>query len=79
MTHRSTRDVIDDLRRGDRLIQIDDEVDPHLEMAEIQRRVYASGGPALWFTNLRAGQTELRSSLGIFSPHKENRLRVSPF
>ena len=35
--------------------------------------------PDVWFTNLRAGQTELRSSLGIFSEHKENRLRVSPF
>jgi 4-hydroxy-3-polyprenylbenzoate decarboxylase len=41
------------LRRGGRLLQLDDEVDPHLEMAEIQRRVYASGGPALLFTRLR--------------------------
>ncbi len=53
MKHRSTRDVIDDLRAGDRLIQIDDEVDPDLEMAEIQRRVYARGGPGLLFTNVR--------------------------
>ena len=47
MKHRSTRNVVDDLRAGGRLIEIDDEVDPHLEMAEIQRRVYARGGPAL--------------------------------
>ncbi|TWU07870.1 UbiD family decarboxylase [Stieleria varia] len=52
MKHRSTRDVVDDLRAGDRLIQVDDSVDPNLEMAEIQRRVYASGGPGLLFTQV---------------------------
>ena len=52
MRHRSTLDVLNDLRAADRLIEIEDEVDPHLEMAEIQRRVYARGGPALWFKKL---------------------------
>lgn len=51
MKHRSTRDVVDDLRAGGRLIEVADPVDPHLEMAEIQKRVYASGGPAVLFTN----------------------------
>ena len=53
MKHRCTQDVIEDLRGDGRLIQIDDQVDPNLEMAEIQRRVYARGGPAVLFTNLR--------------------------
>lgn len=53
MKHRSTRDAVEDLRRGGYLVEIDDEVDPHLEMAEIQRRVYASGGPAVLFRQLR--------------------------
>ncbi len=53
MKHRCTRDVVEDLRRDGRLIQVDDEVDPNLEMAEIQRRVYAGGGPGLLFTNVR--------------------------
>lgn len=52
MKHRSTRSVVEDLRSGGRLIQIDDPVDPYLEMAEIQRRVYARGGPAVLFTNV---------------------------
>ncbi|TWT71974.1 UbiD family decarboxylase [Crateriforma conspicua] len=52
MKHRSTRDVVDDLRAGGRLIEIDDPVDPHLEAAEIQRRVYANGGPAILFQRL---------------------------
>lgn len=53
MKHRSTRDVVDDLRRGDRLVTCEDEVDPHLEMAEIQRRVYARGGPGIYFPHVR--------------------------
>ncbi|TWU62848.1 UbiD family decarboxylase [Crateriforma conspicua] len=52
MKHRSTRDVVDDLRAGGRLIEVDDPVDPHLEAAEIQRRVYANGGPAVLFHHL---------------------------
>lgn len=51
--HRSTRDAVEDLRKGGYLIQIDEQVDAHLEMAEIQRRVYANKGPALLFTNIR--------------------------
>ncbi len=63
MKHRSTRDVVDDLRRGGRLIQIDDEVDPHLEMAEIQRRVYQNGGPGLLFTRVRGTRFPAASNL----------------
>ncbi|WP_149495225.1 UbiD family decarboxylase [Roseiconus lacunae] len=51
MKHRSTRDTVHDLRDGGYLIEVSDPVDPHLEMAEIQRRVYAGGGPAVLFTN----------------------------
>ncbi|QDV81135.1 UbiD family decarboxylase [Planctomycetes bacterium TBK1r] len=51
MKHRSTRDVVEDLRAGGLLIEVTDAVDPHLEIAEIQRRVYANGGPAVLFTN----------------------------
>ncbi|TWU49369.1 UbiD family decarboxylase [Rubripirellula reticaptiva] len=63
MKHRSTRDVIEDLRRGGRLIQIDDEVDPYLEMAEIQRRVYLNGGPGLLFTRVRGSKFPAASNL----------------
>lgn len=61
--HRSTRDVIDDLRRGGRLIEVDDEVDPSLEIAEIQRRVYARGGPAVLFNNVRGSRFPMASNL----------------
>ncbi len=52
MKHRSTRDAVDDLAKGGRLIQVEEPINPHLEMAEIQRRVYSSGGPAILFTNV---------------------------
>lgn len=63
MKHRSTQDVVQDLRAAGRLIEIDDEVDPNLELAEIQRRVYASGGPGLWFKNLRGCKFSAASNL----------------
>ena len=63
MKHRSTRDVVNDLRAGGRLIQVDEPVDPHLEMAEIQRRVYASGGPGMLFTNVVGCRFPMASNL----------------
>lgn len=41
------------LQREKELLQIDEEVNPHLEIAEIHRRVIAQGGPALLFTKVR--------------------------
>jgi 4-hydroxy-3-polyprenylbenzoate decarboxylase len=50
MGYRSLRECTDDLERTRQLVRVDAEIDPHLEMAEIQRRVYQAGGPALLFT-----------------------------
>ena len=63
MKHHSTRDVVDDLRAGGLLIEVADPVDPHLEMAEIQRRVYASGGPAILFQNPTGCRFPMASNL----------------
>lgn len=52
MKHRSTRQLVNDLKKHDRLIEFDEPVDPNLEIAEIQRRVYLSEGPAVLFTNV---------------------------
>jgi len=51
MSHRSTRQVVEDLRKNERLIEINEPLSTHLEIAEVQRRVYARGGPAILFTN----------------------------
>nr|WP_302119869.1 UbiD family decarboxylase [Allorhodopirellula heiligendammensis] len=63
MKHRCTRDVVEDLRRDHRLIEVTDEVDPCLELAEIQRRVYANGGPGLLFKNVRGCRFPMASNL----------------
>src|SRR6056297_3191385 len=63
MKHRSTRDVVEDLRAGGYLIEVTDPVDPHLEMAEIQRRVYANGGPAVLFSNVTGCKFPMASNL----------------
>ncbi|MEE2935025.1 MAG: UbiD family decarboxylase, partial [Planctomycetota bacterium] len=63
MKHRSTRDVVDDLRSAGRLIEIDDPVEPALEIGEIQRRVYANGGPALLFKNLQGSRFHAVSNM----------------
>ncbi len=47
------RDYLDLLRRHDQLLTIDEPVDPHLEIAEVHRRVIARGGPALLFTKVK--------------------------
>lgn len=51
MRYRSTREVVDDLKRHGRLIEVTEPLSPRLEIAEVQRRVYARGGPAILFTN----------------------------
>lgn len=50
MGHPSLRAAVDDLARAGMLRTVDVEIDPRLEMGEIQRRVYAAKGPALLFT-----------------------------
>ena len=44
------RSFLDELRGADELIEIEAEVSPDLELAEIHRRVIAAGGPALLFS-----------------------------
>src|SRR6266850_1034680 len=53
MSYSSLKECVDDLERTGRLRRVTEEVDPHLEMAEIQRRVYAARGPALLFTRVK--------------------------
>jgi len=57
------RSFIDRLRRDNGIVTVDVPVDPHLEVAEIHRRVIAAGGPALLFTNVRGSQFRLVTNL----------------
>jgi len=51
--HTNLRSFIEQLRREGQLTVIEAPVDPHLELAEIHRRVIAEEGPALLFTNVK--------------------------
>jgi 4-hydroxy-3-polyprenylbenzoate decarboxylase len=56
MGYPSLRACVRDLERTRQLVRIDAETDSFLEIAEIQRRVYAAGGPALLFTRVKGSQ-----------------------
>ena len=53
MTYKSMRDCVRDLERHKKLVRITEEVDPRLEMAEIHRRVFEAGGPALYYERVK--------------------------
>ncbi|MBM4068414.1 MAG: UbiD family decarboxylase [Planctomycetes bacterium] len=53
MAYRNLQECIADLDRTGQLVRIAEEVDPYLEAAEIQRRVYQAGGPAILMTRVK--------------------------
>ncbi|MFO0842739.1 MAG: UbiD family decarboxylase [Gemmataceae bacterium] len=63
MGHRTLRDCVEDLDRHGMLRRIDAEMDPRLEMAEVQRRVYQAGGPALYFSRVKGCAFPMVSNL----------------
>jgi len=63
MGYRSLQECVHDLERHRHLVRIEAEIDPNLEAAEIQRRVYAAGGPALLFTNVKGCRFPMVSNL----------------
>ena len=63
MTYKSLRECVVDLERANHLVRVTEEVDPHLEMAEIQRRVFEAEGPALLFENVKGTRFDCASNL----------------
>jgi len=61
--HRSLRHCVEDLERHGHLRRVEVEVDAKLEVAEIQRRVYQAGGPALLFTRVKGCAFPMVSNL----------------
>jgi len=60
---RDLRAFLEILRREDSLLEVSTPVDPHLEIAEIHRRVIAQGGPALLFTNVKGSSFPVVTNL----------------
>jgi 4-hydroxy-3-polyprenylbenzoate decarboxylase len=63
MSYASLAECLDDLARAEHLVSIDTEVDAQLEAAEIHRRVFLAGGPALHFTRVKGCHFSMASNL----------------
>ncbi len=63
MGYRSLSACVNDLEKTEQLVRLSDPVDAHLEAAEIQRRVFQSGGPAVLFENVRDCRFPMVSNL----------------
>ncbi len=63
MIYKSTIDCVEDLERNGHLIRIKEEVDPILEMAAIQLRVFENNGPAILFENIKDCEFQAVSNL----------------
>jgi 4-hydroxy-3-polyprenylbenzoate decarboxylase len=61
--YKSLKQCVDDLDRHGHLVRIEQEVDPYLEMAEIHRRVYQVGGPAIYYARVKGSPFPAVSNL----------------
>jgi 4-hydroxy-3-polyprenylbenzoate decarboxylase len=63
MSYKNLHDCLIDLEKNNQLIRIKEEVDPYLEMAAIQLRVFEMGGPAILFENIKGCEFSAVSNL----------------
>ena len=63
MGYRNLHECVADLERTRQLVRIESEIDPNLEAAEVQRRVYAAGGPAVFFARVKGTPFPMVSNL----------------
>jgi 4-hydroxy-3-polyprenylbenzoate decarboxylase len=64
MGYASLESCLEDLEKEGQLLRIREEVDPHLEMAAVHLKVFASAGPAILFENVKG--SKFRCSSNIF-------------
>jgi 4-hydroxy-3-polyprenylbenzoate decarboxylase len=63
MGYRSLKECIADLDRTGQLVRIEQEIDPYLEAAEIQRRVNQAQGPAVFYKRVKGCRFPMVSNL----------------
>jgi len=63
MAYSTLRHCLADLERTGQLVRIEREVDPYLEAAEIHRRVYRAGGPAVFYARVKGCAFPMVSNL----------------
>lgn len=74
--HPNLRSFLDTLRKENQLIEIEAEVDPYLELAEIHRRVIEEEGPALFFKKVKGSPFPVVTNL--FGTRRRVDLAVGP-
>ncbi|MCB9081136.1 MAG: UbiD family decarboxylase, partial [Lewinellaceae bacterium] len=68
MSYRSLRACVEDLEKTNQLVRVRTEVDPNLEMAEIHRRIFDAGGPAIYFERVKGSKFPAVSNIyGTFA------------
>lgn len=68
MAYTSLREAVRDLERHGMLLRIREEVDPHLEIAEIHRQVFDRQGPAILYERVKGSPFQALSNLyGTFA------------
>lgn len=63
MTYRSMSEAVSDLEKTGQLVRISEEIDPNLEMAELHRRIFDAGGPALLFERVKGSRFSAVSNI----------------
>lgn len=63
MSYRNLREAANDLERSGQLVRVKEEVDPNLEMAEIHRRIFDAGGPAILFERVKGSPFQAISNI----------------
>lgn len=63
MLYKSMTACVVDLERHGHLVRVQEEIDPNLEMAEVHRRVYQAGGPAILFERVKGSPFPAVSNL----------------
>lgn len=74
--HQNLRSFLEVLRREKLLIEIETEVDPYLELAEIHRRVIENEGPALLFKRVKGSDFPVVTNL--FGTRRRVDMAVGP-
>lgn len=63
MGYKNLQQCVNDLEANGHLVRVSEEIDANLEAAEVHRRVYEAGGPALLFDNVKGCQFRMASNL----------------
>ena len=63
MGYESLEACVVDLEKHGELVRVPDRLDPFLELAEVQRRIFAAGGPALLFEKVQGTRFPCLSNL----------------